>query len=452
MESLRQDVVLHEVERVHEVEFPSSLEGTESSAPELLWARRSLLYRVAIRALLISTIIAFLIPRKYDSNVRIMPPDSHGDIGMILAALAGTSGFKSEPAAGLASLAGSALGTKSTGALFMELLRSRTVQDHMVDRFNLQKVYWQRYKQDARRTLDDRTDIKEDRKSGVILVTVRDSNQRRAHDMAQAYVEELDRLVAQVSTSSARRERIFIEQRSVAVKQDLEDAEHQFSEFASQNTTLDIKEQTKAMVESGAVLQGQLIVAQSELQGLEQIYTSNNVRVRSLRARVDELRRQLQNLGGTDASLTSDTTNADDLYPSIRKLPLLGVRWADLYRRMKIQETVYELLNQQYELARIEEAKEIPTVNVIDPANIPEKKSFPPRLLIIASLTALSLGATAAWIVWSTRLEQLDSRDPRRVFTLKVSETAASVLNRFPQRSTLKRLQNLLRRSRPNAY
>src|SRR6266566_6138282 len=303
MESLRQDVVLHEVERVHEVEFPSSLEGTESSAPELLLARRSLLYRVAIRALLISTIIAFLIPRKYDSNVRIMPPDSHGDVGMILAALAGTSGFKSEPAAGLASLAGSALGTKSTGALFMELLRSRTVQDHMVDRFNLQKVYWQRYKQDARRTLDDRTDIKEDRKSGVILVTVRDSNQRRAHDMAQAYVEELDRLVAQVSTSSARRERIFIEQRSVAVKQDLEDAEHQFSEFASQNTTLDIKEQTKAMVESGAVLQGQLIVAQSELQGLEQIYTSNNVRVRSLRARVDELRRQLQNLGGTDASL-----------------------------------------------------------------------------------------------------------------------------------------------------
>ena len=192
MESLRQDVVLHEVERVHEVEFPSSLEGTESSAPELLWARRSLLYRVAIRALLISTIIAFLIPRKYDSNVRIMPPDSHGDVGMILAALAGTSGFKSEPAAGLASLAGSALGTKSTGALFMELLRSRTVQDHMVDRFNLQKVYWQRYKQDARRTLDDRTDIKEDRKSGVILVTVRDSNQRRAHDMAQAYVEELN--------------------------------------------------------------------------------------------------------------------------------------------------------------------------------------------------------------------------------------------------------------------
>jgi len=261
-----------------------------------------------------------------------------------------------------------------------------------------------------------------------------DQSPQRARDIAQAYVEELNRLLSQVSTSSARRERIFIEQRLTAVKSDLEDAEKQFGAFASKNSTLDIKEQTKAMVESAGVLQGQLIAAESELQSLEQIYTSNNVRVRSLQARVDELKRQLQKIEGTDASLVSTgvssagisgAARSDEMYPPIRKLPLLGVEWADLYRRMKIQETVYELLNQQYELARIQEAKEIPTVNVVDPANVPERKSSPHRLVIILALTLLSVAGVAMWIVGSERWERIDPEDSRKMFAESVWRTAA---------------------------
>jgi capsule polysaccharide export protein KpsE/RkpR len=167
------------------------------------------------------------------------------------------------------------------------------------------------------------------------------------------------------------------------------------------------------------VLQGQLIAAQSELQSLERIYTGNNVRVRAFRARVDELKHQLQKLGGTDASLLPDAAKPDEFYPSIRKLPLLGVQWADLYRRMKVQETVYELLNQQYELARIQEAKEVPTVNVIDPPNVPEKRSSPPRLVIIVLVTMMSLVAAVAWVVGLVKLEHLDSQDPRKVLVLQ---------------------------------
>jgi uncharacterized protein involved in exopolysaccharide biosynthesis len=205
------------------------------------------------------------------------------------------------------------------------------------------------------------------------------------------------------------------------VKADLEDAEKQFSAFASQNTALDIKEQTRAMVESAAVLQGQVMAAQSELQSLEQIYTPNNVRVRALRARTDELKRQLIQLGGSDSSLVPEaTSSSSELYPSIRKLPLLGVQWADLYRRMKVQETVFDLLTQQYEMARIQEAKEIPTVNVIDPANVPEKKSYPPRLLIIVVLTTLSLAITSIFIVGSARWQEKDPRDPNKRFANRV--------------------------------
>jgi capsule polysaccharide export protein KpsE/RkpR len=177
------------------------------------------------------------------------------------------------------------------------------------------------------------------------------------------------------------------------------------------------------MVEAAAVLQGQLMAAQSELQGLEQIYTSNNVRVRSLRARIQELQNQLQKFGGSDAPLAPDgETESKGTYPTIRELPLLGVQWADLYRRMKIQETVYELLNQQYELARIQEAREIPTVRVVDPPDVPEKKSWPPRLLIIVACTLVCFIGTLLWIFGSDHWHRIDPQDPRKLLAISAGE------------------------------
>jgi len=332
VESLRQNTAIQEVESLRELDFPANGPTLEAQAPKSewfdrlhqLWESRRLLYKALLCALVVGTAIAFLLPKRYESTVSIMPPDSLGSNGMMMAALAG----KTSPE--LAGIASSLLGTKSTSALFVGLLHSRTVADHIVDKFNLQGVYWVRYKWDARKILDRRTDVADDRKSGIIIITVSDRDPQRAHGIAQAYVEELNKLVAQVSTSSARRERIFIEQRLSNVKADLEDAEQQFSAFASKNTVLDIKEQTKAMVESGALLQGQVIAAQSELEGLTQIYTPNNVRVRSAQARVNELKRQLEKIGGSDASLAANATQSNELYPSIRKLPLLGVQWTSL--------------------------------------------------------------------------------------------------------------------------
>lgn len=415
MQSVRQNVVLPDTEGIREQDFvmPPDLSQPVVSDQwfhrlHLLWENRRTLYRTGAWALLIGIGIAFIIPNSYESTVSIMPPDSLGGNSMMLAALAG----KASPE--LAGMAASALGIKNTGELFVGLLRSRTVEEGIVDKFQLQSVYWVRYKQDARKILERRAKVSEDRKTGIITLTVSDRKAQRAHDMAQAFVQGLNGLVSQVSTSSARRERLFIEQRLATVQSDLEDAEQQFSSFASKNTALDIKEQTKAMVESAATLQGQLIAAQSEVQGLRQIYNPNNVRVRSAQARVDELKQQLAKIGGTDPSAPIGGASSDELYPSIRKLPLLGVQWADLYRRVKIQETVYELLNQQYELARIQEAKEIPTVNVIDPANLPEKKSWPPRLLIILGLTVLTLSAVIGKIILTERLHSMDESDPRR--------------------------------------
>jgi uncharacterized protein involved in exopolysaccharide biosynthesis len=240
--------------------------------------------------------------------------------------------------------------------------------------------------------------------------------------------------VAELSTSSARRERIFLEERLQAVTKDLELAEKEFSQFASKNTAIDIKEQGIAMVGAAATLQGQLIAAQSEYEGLRQIYSDNNVRVRTVRARIDELRSQLEKLGGKDESTTTVSAKPNDsMYPSIRKLPLLGVEYADLYRRTKIQEAVLETLTKEYEMAKVEEAKEIPTVKVLDAANIPERKSFPPRLLIIFLGTVLAIAGAVMWMIAIRLWDQTDASDPRKVLVQEVYSTVSARMPLFSQ-------------------
>ena len=402
----------------------------------LLWESRCLLARVAGAGVLFSVIVALLIPNRYQSLARLMPPDNQSGSGLAMAAAA-----LSGQAGGLGGIAGDLLGLKSTSDLFVGVLTSRTVADKLIQKFGLQKVYSMRRMEDARKALAAHTDASVDRKSQIIAITVTDKSPQRAAAMAQAYVEELNRLVAEVTTSSARRERIFLEGRLQAVNQDLEAAEKEFSEFASKNTAIDIKEQSKAMVDAAATLQGQFIAARSEVEGLKQIYTNNNVRVRAGEARVAELESQLEKIGGKGESASlEDAAKSDPLYPSIRKLPLLGVTYADLYRKTKVEETVFETLTQEYELAKVQEAKEIPTVKVLDPPNLPDKKSFPPRTLIVALGTMLAFSFGVAWVFGRALWEATDPADPRKLLAQEIFDTAKAAIP-WPMRSRSKRKQ-----------
>jgi len=404
-------------------------EGRETTIVHLrlLWDHRQLLFRATICGLLASTLIAFLIPPRYESTTRLMPPDSQSISG-----LAGALSALTQGASGLGGLADEFLGLKSTSDTFVGILSSRTARDALIQKFDLKKVYGDKRIEDAQKDLASHTDISVDRKNQIVSITVTDKSPQRAAAMAQAYVEELNRLVAELSTSSARRERIFLEGRLIAVNQDLEEAEKQFSQFASKNTTIDIKEQGKAMVDAAATLQGELITAESEYEGLKQIYTDDNVRVRSMKARVDELQRQLDKLGGKGVNST-DTSDlpSDSLYPSIRKLPLLGVRYADLYRQTVIQQAVLETLTKEYELAKVQEAKEIPTVKVLDDANIPDKKSFPPHLVIMLLGTLLAFTMAATWVFANAMWEQTDPEDPGKIFAQEVFSTISARLQPF---------------------
>jgi capsule polysaccharide export protein KpsE/RkpR len=388
----------------------------------LLWRNRRFLWRCTLAGLVLATCFAFSLRKSYTSTVRMMPPEKEAMSTSPMAMMSMMSGNNSGGGGGssgggdVASVASDLLGTKSQGALVVDIMHGRTIQDALINRFDLLKVYQLKYMVDARTMLTIHTDVAEDKKSGVIVLKVTDHDPHRAAALAQGYVEALNQLLSSVGSSSARRERIFIEGRLATVKQDLETAQRQYSDYASHTTAIDIPEQSKAMVAAAAVMQGQLMAAQSELQGLSQIYTANNVRVRSAQARVDELQKQLDKMGGGNANLNSSEDGSSEIYPSIRKLPVLGVRWANLYRQVKIQETVFELLTSQDELAKIQEAKETPSVQVYDNADVPEKKSGPPRLLIMMIGAMLSFGTAATWLLITAAWQEIDPHTPHKEF------------------------------------
>jgi uncharacterized protein involved in exopolysaccharide biosynthesis len=397
----------------------------------LLWKHRLFFFRAGALGLVASTLVAFLIPKTFTSTAQLMPPDAQSSSGLaMMAAMA------SKVTGGLGSVASDLLGVKSSGALFIGVLRSQTAQDRLIQQFDLRNSYGKRLIVDARAKLDENTSISEDRKSGIITISVTDHSPQRAAALANAYVDELNSLVAELSTSSAHRERVFLEERLKVAKRDLDAAVNELAQFSSKNNTLDIQQEGKAMLDAAGTLAGQMIVAQSELEGLRQIYTDNNPRVRSLNARVVELRKQLEKLGGEKASNDREAVPANNQaadsapasgnglpYPTIHSLPLLGAKYTDYYRRAKIQETVYELLTEQFELAKVQEAKETPSVKILDPGTIPEKKSSPPRLLIIFLGTFLAFSMSVVYVLAAEQWRDVDPYDPRKIFAKEVAAT-----------------------------
>jgi len=143
------------------------------------------------------------------------------------------------------------------------------------------------------------------------------------------------------------------------------------------------------------------------------MYSDDNVRVREARARIDELQSQLRKMGGIGGKMDGAGQKSDQLYPSIRELPILGMTYSDLSRQLAMQEGIYEILTKQYELAKVEEAKEIPSIKILDEPQVPERKSSPHRSVIVLVGILISAFAGIVWIVaielWKMRPDHTSS-------------------------------------------
>ena len=399
-----------------------------------LWRSRRFIWGVAWKTLLASIVLAFVIPSHYKSSVRFVPAENSSSAGggSMMGLLSKAIGGTDNSSVGFGLDAASLLGAKTPGAFYVEVLKSRSVQDRLINRFDLRARYRKATYVEARKKLTNFTEIEEEKKSGVITLTVTDYEPKIAAQIANAYIEELNRLAVDLNTSSAHRERQFLEERLATAKQDLARASASLSQFTSKNSMVDPQNEGKAVMDAAARMQGELIASETQLKGLQQIYSDDNIRVRMLKARIAELRSQLRKLVGPEGdAVGAGSTDFSAPYPSMHILPGLGSRYADLYREAKIQEAVYAFVTQQYEMAKIQEAKELPIVRVMDAGVAPEKRSSPIRSLIVSGSVLGAVLLACLWVMGKNRWEQVPADDAYRLLAADVAGEVRSVLGKL---------------------
>jgi uncharacterized protein involved in exopolysaccharide biosynthesis len=420
---------------------PPSPEPDDKKGEKLwvLWRSRRFLWGVTWKTLIASIILAFLVPSHYKSAVRFVPGENSSTSGSSsMMGLMSKALGNENSSMGFGLDAASLLGAKTPGAFYVEVLKSRSVQDRLINRFDLRARYGKSTYFEARKKLAKFTEIEEDKKSGVITLTVTDYEPKMAAQIANAYVDELNRLAVDLNTSSAHRERQFLEERLATARQDLARASAALSQFTTKNSMVDPQNEGRAVMDAAARMQGELIASETELKGLQQIYSDDNVRVRTLKARMAELQSQLRKLvgqGNDPAAQDSVGGGWSAPYPSMHTLPGLGSRYADLYREAKIQEAVYAFVTQQFEMAKIQEAKELPIVRVMDAGVAPEKRSSPIHSLIVSGSVFGAFLLACLWVVGKYRWQQIPVDDSYRLLAADVAGEFRSAVAKLRPRN-----------------
>ena len=393
--------------------------AADPTAVGLIWQKRRFLLRFVLVCNVLAGIGILLWPNKYESTVSLMPPvtESSSTLTGMVSGVMNTN---------ISALGDNVLGLRSKDALYIVIFRSSSVQDVIINHFGLREEYHVRYMADARRKLTADSSVDSDTKSGVITITVTDHDRYRAAEIAEAFVQEMNRVLVEKNNTAAHLERVFIEQRLGEVNQDLKDSSAKLAQFSSKNMTLDMTTQGKAMMDASSNLEGKLIAAKAQLSGLQKYYTNNNPRVASLEATVSELQQQLNRMGtGNLADGASD-----QIYPSLRELPLLSETYQDLYRHVKIDETLANQLTLQDEAAKVDEAKELPVLQVLDPANVAEKKAGPHRgiIIVLSFLFFTSLGVFL--ILVEAHWKDLDPSDKKKLLAAELAGYGRQILSR----------------------
>jgi uncharacterized protein involved in exopolysaccharide biosynthesis len=398
------------------LEAPIDPRYLRSSRLALLWERRRLLFDVSVWGAALALLVALLSPSRFTSTARLMPPDPPlMEQLALLHSLSELAGF---------SLDSSKTGGSSTfiipANVLATILSSESIQNDVIEKLGLRKVYSSSTEADARRELSRRTNISVDRKTHFLTIEVTDRDPQRAQQIATEYIAQLNYLLARMDNSASHRERVFLQQRLLEVGHDLQDAESDFSRFSAGNLLVDLHDEDSTLQQTVLYLQGRLIAEKTQLQALRTVYADDNVHVHEAQARILELTRQIRQLASHSNATLADSTSIAPLIP-LGKLPLLGVGYVDLLRRVKVDEALFEALSRKYEMARAQEAREHPSVTVLDSPELPEKRVFPLRVLMIAAGACLAFLSCLTWIFLKSDWDRLAPEDAAKVLAVGVS-------------------------------
>ncbi|MEE2708971.1 MAG: GNVR domain-containing protein [Gemmatimonadota bacterium] len=364
---------------------------------QILLTRRWMIFKVVFLAGVASIGISLLIPNTYTARATILPPEQGSSSG--LEALMGNSNIPVDMLGipGISELS-------SSGDLFVEIILSRSLNELLVDQYNLVEVYEVDNRFRAIEQLQASVSVSVEN-SGIISLSVDDRDPNLAADLANTFINELDRFNKEKNMTGAKNTRLFVEKRLLDTRKDLEKALAALQAFQEQYQLISLPEQAKMLVEAAAEVESQLQIRELEIAVLRKILNTQHPSIVQIQMEIDELKKQLNHLTlgdkiGTPARSSAGTDDGRVNIP-FNQIPALQLQLGQLMVNVKVQQSVVEMLLKQYEQAKIQEVRDTPTVRILDAAVPPDLKSGPKRSLIVIMSTVLSLllGVSLAFVL-----------------------------------------------------
>ena len=353
--------------------------------------------KIVLCTTLAAIIISLLLPFRYTATTSLLPPQQSSSSGAALMAQLGSLGTA-------ASLAGGGLGLKNPGDLEVALLKSRTVEDAMVDRFHLLQLYRFKRRSDARKKLEKAVDLKNDAKSGLIDVSVTDSDARRAAEMANGYVEEFKKFSATLAVTEASQRRLFFEEQLKQAKDNLAASEEDLKRTEQKTGVIQLDAQSRATIQLVADLRAQIASKQAEITAIRSFATGENPQLQIEEQQLAGLQAQEQKMGAASEGAENALIPKGDI-------PESQIEYVRKIRDVKYYETIFDLMARQYEVAKVDEARQGAEVQVVDKAIVPDHRSFPQRTLLVIGALVLGLILGVGWVLAKEALNQISS-DP----------------------------------------
>jgi uncharacterized protein involved in exopolysaccharide biosynthesis len=298
------------------------------------------------------------------------------------------------------------------------MLKSRTVEDAMLDRFHLVELYKVKQRSDARKKLENVVDVDNGAKSGLISISVTDRNPQRAAEMANGYVEEFKRLSASLAVTEASQRRLFFEQQLAQAKENLANAEEDLKRTGQKTGLIQLDSQTRATIELLANLRGQIAAKEVEISAMRSFATGENPELQMAEQQLAGLRSQEQKMGANSEGATNALIPRGNAQEA-------GIQYIRKLRDVKYFETIFELLARQYEIAKVDEARQGAVVQIVDRAIVPDRRSSPQRTLIVLGAAAFGLFLGVVWAFAREGLTRL-SNSPEEHLRLELLKKSLS--------------------------
>jgi tyrosine-protein kinase Etk/Wzc len=379
----------------------------------LLKSRKLIFWSTAIVAVL-TVIISLILPATYTATEVILPPQNASAGSALLSQLSNMGP--------LAALASGGLGLKSSNDLYISMFQSRTVQEAMVKRFNLRGKY--KRLSDARNAFAGKCEIKVGPKDGLLSISITDSDPNRAAELTAGYVEEFRKLTGTLAISEASQRRLFFEQQLMQTKDNLANAEEALKKTEQATGMFVMDSQARSLIESAASLRAQIASKEVEIKAMRSYASDGNPDLLMAEQQLAGWRAQLSRLTGIKGG------NEDDLLLSKGQVPTAGLEYLRKVRDVKYYETIFELLAKQFEMAKLDEAKQGAIIQVIDPAVAPDRRTSPKRALMVIVATFCAFFASIFFVLIRSFLVNVQ-KDPQN--KSKVEELRAMLLRRKPE-------------------